>query len=151
MNEATNRNAAVAATSNARAVWSWAFFDWANSAFVVTVISAFFPLFLKRYWSVGLDPTVSTFQLGVANAIGGVLIALLAPLLGAIADQGGRKKRYLILFTAMGVVMTAALPFVARGEWQFAVALYALAVVGLFRKHILLRCVAGGRCDAGPI
>ena len=116
---------------NARAVWSWALFDWANSAFVVTVISAFFPLFLKRYWSVGLDPTVSTFQLGVANAIGGVLIALLAPLLGAIADQGGRKKRYLILFTAMGVVMTAALPFVARGEWQFAVALYALAVVGL--------------------
>jgi hypothetical protein len=51
-----------------RAVAAWAMYDWANSVFSVTVISAFFPLFLKQYWSSGVDATISTFQLGLANA-----------------------------------------------------------------------------------
>src|SRR2546426_1026092 len=110
--------------------WSWAMYDWANSAFSVTVTSAFFPLLLKQYWSAGTDATVSTFQLGIANAIGSVLLAVLSPILGAIADWGGTRKRYLVLFAAMGIVTTGALEFVARGEWALAVALYVVANIG---------------------
>jgi MFS transporter, UMF1 family len=105
-------------------------YDWANSVFSVTVISAFFPLFLKQYWSAGVDATTSTFQLGVANAAGGIVVALLSPMLGAISDQGGTRKRFLALFTALAIAMTAGLPFVARGDWLIAILLYALAGVG---------------------
>jgi UMF1 family MFS transporter len=113
-----------------REVLSWALYDWANSAFAITVMSAFFPLFLKQYWSDGADATLTTFRLGLANSIGGLLIALLSPILGAIADQGGTRKRHLIFFAAMAIFMTCALQFVARGEWPLAVALYVLAVIG---------------------
>ncbi len=113
-----------------RKVLSWALYDWANSAFAITVMSAFFPLFLKQYWSDGADATLTTFRLGLANSIGSIVIALLSPVLGAIADQGGTRKRYLVLFAAMAIVMTGALQFVARGEWPLAIALYVLAVIG---------------------
>ncbi len=132
-----------------RSVLAWALYDWANSAFAITVITAFFPLFLKQYWSAGTDATVTTFQLGVANAIGGIVIALLAPLLGAIADQSGARKRYLVLFAAMAIVMTGALQFVERGEWPLAIALYVLAVIGFSGSNsfydALLVGVAGER------
>ena len=105
-------------------------YDWANSVFSVTVISAFFPLFLKQYWSAGVDATTSTFQLGVANAAGGVVVALLSPMLGAISDQGGVRKRFLALFTTLAIAMTAGLPFVARGDAWIAIVLYAMAGVG---------------------
>jgi MFS transporter, UMF1 family len=121
---------APAALPSRRAAVAWAFYDWANSAFSVTVISAFFPILLKQYWSTGADATTSTFQLGVANAAGSVVIALLSPLLGAMADRGGRRKRYLLLFACMGIVMTGALQFVARGEWALAILLYSLAQIG---------------------
>ena len=113
-----------------RAVVAWAMYDWANSVFSVTVISAFFPLFLKQYWSSGVDPIVSTFQLGLANAVGGLVVALLSPMLGAIADQGGTRKRFLAFFTVLAIAMTAGLPFVARGDWPLAIALYAIAGIG---------------------
>jgi MFS-type transporter involved in bile tolerance (Atg22 family) len=113
-----------------RKVLSWALYDWANSAFATTVMTAFFLLFLKQYWSGGADAATTTFRLGFANAVGGIVIALLAPVLGAIADQGGTRKRFLIFFTAMAIVMTGALPLVARGEWPVAIALYVVAVIG---------------------
>lgn len=111
-------------------VVAWALYDWANSVFSVTVISAFFPLFLKQYWSSGVDPTTSTFQLGLANAAGGMVVALLSPMLGAIADQGGTRKRFLAFFTVLAIVMTAGLQFVARGDWPLAIALYVVAGAG---------------------
>jgi len=102
---------------NRRKVMSWALYDWANSAFAITVMSAFFPLFLKQYWSDGADATLTTFRLGLANSIGSIVIALLSPILGAIADQSGTRKRYLIFFAAMAIVMTGGLQFAARGDW----------------------------------
>ena len=113
-----------------RKIISWALYDWANSAFAITVMSAFFPLFLKQYWSAGADATLTTFRLGLANSVGGIAIALLSPILGAIADQAGTRKRYLILFAAMAIVMTGGLQFAARGEWMLAIALYVLATIG---------------------
>jgi UMF1 family MFS transporter len=113
-----------------RTIISWALYDWANSAFAITVMSAFFPLFLKHYWSAGADATLTTFRLGLANSIGGIAIALLSPILGAIADQAGTRKRYLILFAAMAIVMTGGLSFAGRGEWMLAIALYVLAGIG---------------------
>jgi UMF1 family MFS transporter len=113
-----------------RKVLSWALYDWANSAFAITVMSAFFPLFLKQYWAAGADTVTTTFRLGLANSIAGIAIALLSPVLGAVADQGGTRKRFLIAFTAVAIATTGALQFVARGDWPLAIALYALATIG---------------------
>jgi len=119
-----------------KAVVSWALYDWANSAFAVTVLAAFFPLFLKQYWSAGNDSTASTFQLGVANSAASIVVALLSPVLGAIADCGSAKKKYLVVFTALAIVMTGALPLAARGDWLLAIVLFVVASIGFSASNI---------------
>ncbi|NCF82625.1 MAG: MFS transporter [Proteobacteria bacterium] len=135
-----------------RQVISWALYDWANSAFATTVLAGFFPLFFKKYWSSGSDVTVSTFQLGVANAAASLAVALLAPVLGAIADRSGARKRYLLLFAGMGIVMTGCLALVAEGQWPFAIAIYMFALVGfsganVFYDALILDAAPHGRID----
>jgi len=117
-------------------VYAWALYDWANSAFATTVMAGFFPVFFKQYWAVGMAASESTFWLGLANGVSGLLVAVMAPLLGAVADQGNAKKRLLIFFTLLGVVMTGGLYFVAHGMWQWAVWLYLLAGVGFSAGNI---------------
>ncbi len=117
---------------NNRQVISWALYDWANSAFAVTIMAGFFPVFFKQYWSAGSDITQSSFHLGLANSAASLVIAFLAPLLGTIADQAGSKKRFLLLFTLLGIMMTGALYWVEQGAWPVAMALYALASIGFF-------------------
>ena len=88
-------------------VWGWAMYDWANSAFATTVMAGFFPIFFKQYWSIGTDVNQSTAMLGFGNSIASLLVALMAPVLGAIADRGSLKKKFLIFFAYLGVLMTA--------------------------------------------
>ncbi|GAB6044293.1 MFS transporter [Endothiovibrio diazotrophicus] len=113
-----------------RQALSWAFYDWANSAFATTVMAGFFPLFFKEFWSAGVAVTESTWRLGMANSAAGLAVALSAPLLGAIADRGGAKKRLLAFFLLTGTLPTLGLYFVGEGEWLAAAALYAVGVFG---------------------
>ena len=80
-------------------------------------MAGFFPIFFKDYWSGDVEDTVSTFRLGMANSLSGLVVVLLAPLLGAIADQGGTRRRFLLLFAVMGSAMTACLHLVQQGAW----------------------------------
>ena len=115
---------------NKRAVWSWAFYDWANSAYSTTVMAGFFPLFFKEYWADPHNPSQSTFYLGMANSIASMVVAALAPLLGSVADQGSAKKKFLTFFAFLGVIMTGGLWMVAQGNWQMAVLFYVIATIG---------------------
>jgi UMF1 family MFS transporter len=115
---------------NRKAIFGWAMYDWANSAFATTVMASFFPIFFKEYWTVGTDPVVSTAQLGFANSAAGILVALMAPVLGAIADRGEAKKKFLLFFAAVGIFMTSALYLVPRGSWEAAAGCYVAAMVG---------------------
>jgi UMF1 family MFS transporter len=90
-------------------------YDWANSAFATTVMAGFFALFFKQYWSQGTDPNVSTAQLGLGNSVASLIVAILAPVLGAIADKASVRKKFLILFAYLGVIMTAGLFLVGKG------------------------------------
>jgi UMF1 family MFS transporter len=101
-----------------RQKWGWAMYDWANSAFATVVMAGFFPVFFKDYWNAGLDPVDSTFRLGMANSLASLLIVLLAPLLGAVADRLARRKALLLSFALLGSLMTAGLYLVGQGEWQ---------------------------------
>lgn len=117
-------------TENKRAIWGWAIYDWANSAFATTIMAGFFPGFFKQVWSQGVDVNLSTFRLGVGNAAASLVVALMAPVLGAIADHGGHRKRFLISLTYLGVLMTAALMLIPQGRWVWALLVYACGAVG---------------------
>lgn len=119
-----------------RRILSWAIYDWANSAYTTTVMAGFFPVFFKQFWAADLSVNESTFWLGLSNAGAGLVIALLAPMLGAMADQGGLKRRMLLGFTAMGVLMTAALFLVGQGQWLLAVFVYAFGAIGFSGANI---------------
>ena len=118
------------ATNAKKPIIAWALYDWANSAFATTVIAAFFPVFFKSYWSTGSDVTQSTFQLGLANSLSSLIVVLLAPFLGAIADQGGTRRKFLFAFAFLGVLATGCLYMVAEGAWEIAVVVYVLAAIG---------------------
>ena len=93
-------------------------------------MAVFFPVFFKQYWSIGVDVNLSTARLGLGNAAASLLVALMAPVLGAIADRNGHRKRFLIYFTYLGVAMTAVLVLIPQGRWSYALLTYALGAIG---------------------
>ncbi|MBX6421698.1 MAG: MFS transporter [Nevskia sp.] len=115
-----------------RAQWAWSLNGWANHAYATTVLVAFFPIFFDKYWAKDLPGTVSTGYLGLANGCAGAVVMVLAPWLGAVADRRGWKKRFLGLFTALGVVASAALALIGEGQWQLALAVFGLSSIGFF-------------------
>jgi len=129
---------------NKRAVWSWAFYDWANSAYSTTVMAGFFPLFFKEYWADPHNPSQSTFYLGMANSIASMMVAALAPLLGSVADQGSAKKKFLTFFAFLGVIMTGGLWMVAQGNWQMAVLFYVIATIGFASGNVFYDALLPG-------
>jgi len=115
---------------------AWAFYDWANSAFATTVIAGFFPLFFKQYWSQGTSVTESTFYLGLANSAASLIIVLIAPVLGALADAGGLHKRLLLAFATGGMLATAGLYFIGEGQWPLAVIVYMFGIIGFSGANV---------------
>jgi MFS transporter, UMF1 family len=119
-----------------RKVFAWAFYDWANSAYATTIMAGFFPIFFKQFWSAGVDVRESTLHLGTANSIASIIVAVLAPTLGSIADRGSTRKLFLSFFAALGICMTSALAFVGQGLWVTAMALYIVANIGFAGGNI---------------
>jgi UMF1 family MFS transporter len=117
-------------------VWGWAMYDWANSAFATTVMAGFFPIFFKGFWNYGVNPNLSTYRLGLANSIASAIVALMAPVLGAIADKGSVKKKFLILFGYLGVLMTASLFLVHQGQWLYAFFIYIMGIIGFSGANV---------------
>ncbi|MFQ6616663.1 MAG: MFS transporter [Fidelibacterota bacterium] len=123
-------------TPERKAVWGWAMYDWANSAFVTTVMSGFFPVFFKQYWSYGSDVNLSTARLGFANSLASLAVAISAPVLGAMADTASAKKKFLIFFAYLGVLMTAGLFLVHQGDWAWAVFIYVMGIIGFSGANV---------------
>jgi len=119
-----------------KAIWGWALYDWANSAFATTVMAGFVPLFFKGYWSAGADVNTSTAQLGLANSLASLFIALIAPILGSITDKANTKKAFLIFFAYLGVLSTAALYLVNQGDWGMAIFVYVMGNIGFAGANI---------------
>lgn len=105
------------APENKRALWSWALYDWANSAFFTIILTFVF----AQYFSVSViqDEVAGTRAWGNIVGIAGVVIAILAPILGAVADQSGRRKPWLISFTLLCVISSAMLWTVTPDQSQF--------------------------------
>ncbi len=119
-----------------RKTLSYALYDWGNSAFATTIMAGFFPVFFKQFWSLGSDATLSTARLGFANAAAGLILALIAPILGAISDRGIHKKHFLLFFTLLGASFSSALFFVGQGNWKLAVFIYMVGTIGFIGSNL---------------
>jgi UMF1 family MFS transporter len=113
------------------ALRAWALYDWANSAFWCTVVVAIFPPFFSDYAAAGLPPVVATTRFAWTTTIGAAAIALVGPILGAIADYRAVKKLMLAASIAIGVVATMLMATIERGGWVYAAALFMVANIGV--------------------
>ena len=107
-------------------IYSWAFYDWANSAFTTTIMAGFFPVFLKQYWGAGLDPIQTTARLGTTLSAASLGIAIISPFLGILSDVRGSKKIFLFISMLFGVVGSIGLGFLQPGQWLEALIVYGL-------------------------
>lgn len=111
---------------------AWVLYDCANSAFMTTVVAAVFPIYFAQVAAADLDPPTATFRFSVATTIALAAITLLSPILGAIADFAGLKKRMLAVFHALGLAATVGMFFIERGDWMLALVLFGLGNVGIY-------------------
>ena len=115
---------------------AWAMYDWANSAFWTTVIVAVFPPFFSDYAAAGLTPAAATARFAWATTIAVTIVAILGPILGAIADYGAMKKRMLAVFMVFGVIATLLMATIARGEWVYAAVIFIAANIGVAASQV---------------
>ncbi len=138
---------AVAATSKVRSwlqavalhrreTFSWAMYDWANSAFATTIMAAVLPIYYASVAGADLPGNRATVYWGYTTAIALFLVAIVSPILGAMADYMGAKKRFMAVFAALGITSTAMLYFIARGDWLLASALFIVANIGFSGANV---------------
>lgn len=106
-------------------------YDWANSAFQSTVITAIFPPFFSTYAAADLTPVEATSRFAWATTIAVTITAISGPFLGALADYRGWKKRSLAFFMVVGVMATCLMATIAKGDRQYALWLFAIANIAI--------------------
>ncbi len=115
---------------------SWAAYDWANSAFATTIMVGFFPVFFKQYWAKDMAAEESTFWLGAISSAYALVVAVVAPLLGSVADATDGHKKFLASQMLLGAAMSAGLFWVGAGQWQAAMIVYAIGAIGFALGNI---------------
>src|SRR5688500_9017461 len=135
-----------------RELRAWAMYDWANSAVQTTIIAAIFPIYFQKVSAAGLPGPEATGRFAWATTIAIVIVAVVAPLLGAVADRAPIKKRLLAVFLAGGAASTAAMFFLTRGDWLLALVLFVITNVGVagsivFYDSLLPHIVSGDELD----
>ena len=119
-----------------RKVISWALYDWANSAFALSVLAVLYPILLGSYWSAGDSGASVTARLAFVTAAASGIVSILAPIFGTIADAGGYRKRFLLTLALVGAAMTASLALVGEGDWPWALGLYLFASIGFYSSTV---------------
>ncbi|MFD1672928.1 MFS transporter [Agrilactobacillus yilanensis] len=111
--------------------WSWIFYDWANSGYGIIVTTAVLPVYFKSVaQSSGVSAANATAYWGYANSFGTLLVSILAPILGAMADYPQSKKRLLNIFAFVGILMNLGLALVPPSYWQWLIVVYILSIIG---------------------
>ena len=109
---------------------AWAMYDWAVSALQTTIMVAIFPIFFVKVAAANLPESQATQAYAAANTVAALVVAILSPLLGAVSDFAGAKKRMLTLSMVIGVFATAGMFFIHRGDLALASTLFVVALIG---------------------
>ena len=115
---------------------SWAMYDWANSAFATTIMAAVLPIYYRAIAEPTLTGNQITSYWAYTNSIALLLIAIISPILGAMADFKGYKKRYLTIFALGGIFATAFMFFLTTGDWLLASSLFILGNIGFAGANV---------------
>ncbi len=131
---------------------AWAMYDWAISAQETTIAVAVFPIYFASVAAAGVTDATRTEYLAYANSAATVIIALLSPVLGAIADYAALKKRLLAAFMGLGVIAVAAMWMIERGDVMLGLTLFVLANIGaggsrVFYDALLPHIASGNEID----
>jgi UMF1 family MFS transporter len=113
-----------------RELRAWAMYDWANSSFATTIVTAIFPVYFTAVAAAGLSPAEATRRLALATTVALAISAVLAPVLGAIADYAPVKKSLLAAFMIVGSAASGALFLIHQGDWRPAALLFAIGNIG---------------------
>jgi UMF1 family MFS transporter len=123
-------------SNHTRAIRAWVMYDWANSAFATTIMAAVLPVYYSSVASSGLPANEATANWAFTTTISLFLIAILAPILGAMADFSGAKKRFLSIFVFLGVTGTSLLFLVNTGDWFKASIFYIIGSIGFSGANV---------------
>jgi len=131
---------------------AWAMYDWANSAVQTTIIAAVFPIYFHNVVAADLGDALATSRFAWATTIAIIIVAAVAPILGAIADYAALKKKMLAVFLWIGALSTIAMYWVRAGDWQLGLALFIISNIGVassivFYDSILPHLVGEGEVD----
>jgi UMF1 family MFS transporter len=131
---ATRASRLSAPTSARRSVWAWALYDFANSSFTTLVVTFIYAAYFVR----GIAPseTIGTAQWSTAILITAIVVSLIAPVLGAIADRGGYRKRLLFLATLSAIIATVVLFFPKEGQVVFALSVFVVANISFEAANV---------------
>ncbi len=113
-----------------RAIRAWTLYDWGNSAFATTIMAAVLPVYYSSVAAGDLPRHIATAYWGFTTSISALLAAIISPILGAVADFSGTKKRFLTLFMLIGVTATALLYFIQTGDYLLASLFFVFANIG---------------------
>jgi UMF1 family MFS transporter len=105
-------------------------YDWANSAYITTVVVALYPVFFKQFWCAGSADVVSNARLSAANSITALCVAVAAPVLGAIADCRRSRTAFLVGFALTGAAMSLVLSTIGAQQWLVASVVFVIAGIG---------------------
>jgi UMF1 family MFS transporter len=103
---------------------AWAWYDWANSAYFTTVITAVFPSFFATYAAAGLTPAEATGRFALLTTLSIGTVAITSPILGALADLSGIRKKLLAIFLSIGSATCAAMALIGQGDVGLASTLF---------------------------
>ncbi|MGG4179625.1 MFS transporter [Virgibacillus pantothenticus] len=109
---------------------SWVLYDFGNSAFATTVMAAILPVFYYDVAAVGANQELAASFWGYSQSFAVLIVAILAPILGAISDYSAAKKKFLRFFAYMGMIASILLAFVGEGDYIFASLLLIVGTVG---------------------
>jgi UMF1 family MFS transporter len=117
--------------------WSWILYDGGNSAYSIAITTALFPAYYSAVSATaGLSETLSTAYIGYANSFASLIVAILSPILGTIADYKDRKKRFFLFFALLGIVMTLMLSVVPDQQWLMLLIIYVVTAIGFAGANI---------------
>ena len=123
---------------------AWAFYDWANSVYNLTIVSTIFPLFLGLYLEVlGLEKlkvfgfeASHTVVMSYTTAFGFLIVSIISPILSGIADYKGNKKSFLRFFCYLGAFSSAALALFSQDFIHLSLLFFVLALIGYWASLV---------------
>ncbi|GEN85698.1 MFS transporter [Oceanobacillus sojae] len=115
---------------------SWMMYDFGNSAFATTIMAAVLPVYYSTVAASGLDDHLATSYWGYSQSISVLIVAILAPILGAISDFSAAKKKFLRFFAFMGIIASILMIFISEGDYLLASLLFIIGSIGFSGGNI---------------